>query len=60
MCSGVDCHRAADQAGVEALFLVDEAGDGGLVWGEEVLQPHLLRPLAAPVHDDAGGKAQER
>lgn len=51
--SGVDCHGAADQADVQAAFLVDQAGDGGFVRGEEVLQANLLGPLAAFIHDDA-------
>lgn len=35
------------------MFLVDQAGDGGLVWGEEVLQTHFLGTLAALVNNDA-------
>lgn len=53
MRSGVDCHGAADQADVQAAFLVDQAGDGGFVRGEEVLQANLLGPLAAFIHNDA-------
>lgn len=51
--SGVDCHGAADQADVQTASLVDQAGDGGFVRGEEVLQSNLLGPLAALIHNDA-------
>lgn len=59
MRSGVDCHGAADQADVQTTFRVDQAGDGGLVRGEEVLQANLLGPLAAFIHNDAV-KQEER
>ena len=51
--SGVDGHGAADQADVQTVFLVDQAGDGGLVRGEELLQADFLGPLAALIHNDA-------
>jgi len=51
--SGVDGHGAGDQAGVETAPPVDQAGNGGLVRREEMLQADLLGPLAALVHDDA-------
>lgn len=35
------------------MFLIDQAGDGGLVWGEEMLQTYFLGPLAALIHNDA-------
>lgn len=52
MRSGVDRHGPADQAHVQAAPRVDQAGDGGLVRGEEVLQANLLGPLAAFIHND--------
>lgn len=51
--SGVDCHGAADQADIQTARPVDQAGDGGFVRGEEVLQSNLLGPLAAFIHNDA-------
>lgn len=35
------------------MFHIDQAGDCGLVWGEEMLQTYFLRPLAALVYNDA-------
>ena len=51
--SGVNRHGAADQADVQTVLLIDQAGDSGLVRGEEMLQTYLLGPLAALIHNDA-------
>lgn len=51
--SGVDGHSAADQAHIQTAFLVHQAGDSGLVRGEEVLQTYFLGPLTALINDDA-------
>lgn len=58
--SGVNGHRAADQADKQTLLPVNQAGDCGLLWGEEMLQSNLLGSLAAPIYNYAKQKQTKK
>lgn len=50
--SGVNGNSATNQASIQTGLFINQAGDCGLVWGEEVLQTYFLGPLGALIHND--------